>query len=43
MVKEAAKVARAALEARDQRVYAEPPSLLQKLPAVGEMALSTRL
>ena len=42
-VKEAAKVARAALEARVERVYADPPSLLRKFPAVQEMALATRL
>jgi hypothetical protein len=42
-VKEAAKMARAALEARVERVYADPPSLLRKFPAVRELALSTRL
>jgi len=43
MVKGAAKAARAALEARVERVYADPPSLLRKFPAVREMALAARL
>ena len=42
-VQEAAKAARAALEARVKRVYADPPSLLRKFPAVREMALKDRL
>ena len=42
-VKEAGKAARAALEARIKRVYADPPILLRKFPAVRDMALSTRL
>ena len=42
-VREAAKAARAALEARVERVYADPPSLLRKFPAVREMTLTARL
>jgi len=42
-VQEAAKAARSALEARVARVYADPPSLLRRFPAVREVALKDRL